>query len=568
MYPSASTDPDKSAPHPATMDLQRYMKPESTAVSTVSHTESAPYPGAFFPRAGGFTINGGVFTSNVTNNVSNPPLEEPAAFRTILLGDLDLIKEIHLDNESGVVGRQKRGGGIRRMYTAEIVGSESRTMTVAVYQGHKAEEEWRQHVAKYESIRHPHIMKLYGLVKNQGLRAMVFLNELIPFPQFLKRFEHSRILTSYIYAYCASEWWAAIICWNSVSPMQEENYLSFPVWIRPATGELCVDLVQGQERSTFLSDFVRIQVNVPRLENISSNASDAEAAVILNLYDDELHELFSVHRMTQDRWFPVSAKLSFQLEPTIFRWNIQPRTLVPITEPLGGSWIVDYDLEWSSDSRLKQREPKLMTSSWTRYHSSRVSDLNLAVYVVFHHQSEAHKSWLAQANHIFAQLGATSHFEDYICATGFVFTLRCLPNTYNNQKPTGYLFVCPPEFFRIGQDSLQWPHQPAYWSLDPSGAARLSTEDARTLGFPIIHIETTIYGLSWDDTVYDKLRLLHRSKGFDPNTQEAARHLGYPLFELCRDAGAPFACGEVTASYRGRCVMKDAELCQELGHYL
>lgn len=26
------------------------------------------------------------------------------------------------------------------MYTAEIVGSESRTMTVAVYQGHKAEE--------------------------------------------------------------------------------------------------------------------------------------------------------------------------------------------------------------------------------------------------------------------------------------------------------------------------------------------------------------------------------------------------------------------------------------------
>jgi hypothetical protein len=128
-----------------------------------------------------------------------------------------------------------------------------------------------------------------------------------------------------------------------------------------------VDLVQGQERSTFLSDFVRIQVNVPRLENISSNASDAEAAVILNLYDDELHELFSVHRMTQDLWFPVSAKLSFQLEPTIFRWNIQPRTLVPITEPLGGSWIVDYDLEWSSDSRLKQREPKLMTSSWTRY---------------------------------------------------------------------------------------------------------------------------------------------------------------------------------------------------------
>ncbi|KAJ7767566.1 hypothetical protein B0H14DRAFT_2968868, partial [Mycena olivaceomarginata] len=133
---------------------------------------------------------------------SNPPPEEPSAFRTILLGDLDLIKEIHLDNESGVTDRQKRGGGVRRMYSAKIVGGESRPMTVAVYQGDGAEESWRQQVARYESIRHPHIMQLFGLVKTRGLRGMVFLNELIPFRHFLNRFEYSRILASYILAYC------------------------------------------------------------------------------------------------------------------------------------------------------------------------------------------------------------------------------------------------------------------------------------------------------------------------------------------------------------------------------
>ncbi|KAJ7804403.1 hypothetical protein B0H14DRAFT_3486220 [Mycena olivaceomarginata] len=67
------------------MALQPYSEPESTLISTVSHAESAPYSGAFFPRASGFTINGGVFTSNVTKNVSNPPPEEPSGSSFLFL---------------------------------------------------------------------------------------------------------------------------------------------------------------------------------------------------------------------------------------------------------------------------------------------------------------------------------------------------------------------------------------------------------------------------------------------------------------------------------------------------
>ncbi|KAJ7347422.1 hypothetical protein DFH08DRAFT_809179 [Mycena albidolilacea] len=108
-------------------------------------------------------------------------------------------------------------------------------------QGDKAEEQ--QHVVKYEAVRHPHIMQLYGLVQPRGLCGMVFLNELIPFYQFLNPFKHSRILTTYILAYSSSEW---------------RDYISFPVWIRPATGELSVDLVQDQEKTPLRSDFMRV----------------------------------------------------------------------------------------------------------------------------------------------------------------------------------------------------------------------------------------------------------------------------------------------------------------------
>ncbi|KAJ7347362.1 hypothetical protein DFH08DRAFT_650539, partial [Mycena albidolilacea] len=71
-----------------------------------------------------------------------------------------------------------------------------------------------------------------------------------------------------------------------------------------------------------------------------------------------------------------------------------------------------------------------------------------------------------------------------------------------------------------------------YWSFDPSGAARLSTDDAQSLGFPIIHIDTIAYGSSWDNRVYDGLRKFHRGSGFDPDTQEAAIHCGYPLYKV------------------------------------
>jgi hypothetical protein len=124
------------------------------------------------------------------------------------------------------------------------------------------------------------------------------------------------------------------------------------------------------------------------------------------------------------------------------------------------------------------------------------------------------------------------------------FSLRCLPNTYNTHKPEGYLFVCPAEEFRLGPDSFQWPYRPAHWSLNPSGTFPLSTEDANMLGFPIIHIETSIHGYSsWDDGIYNTLRRFQQGKGLNPESQETAINLGYPLYRLA-DEEVPLACGK------------------------
>ncbi|KAJ6450944.1 hypothetical protein C8R47DRAFT_311804 [Mycena vitilis] len=107
--------------------------------------------------------------------------------------------------------------------------------------------------------------------------------------------------------------------------------------------------------------------------------------------------------------------------------------------------------------------------------------------------------------------------------------------------PTGFLFVCPPEAFIVGRSSLCWPKCPAYWSFDPSGAQRLSMEEAIGLGFPTLQFGTNIWGYHWDDSVYAGVRKFHQAKGFDPDSQDIARHLGYPLHQPSTNACAPFA---------------------------
>ncbi|KAJ7871822.1 hypothetical protein B0H14DRAFT_2723063, partial [Mycena olivaceomarginata] len=176
---------DSLPPTSPSMALRPHSEPEFTVVSTTNNAGSAPYAGAFFPGAAGFTIGGGDFTSNVTNNVYNPAPEQPAGTFSLLsipVGNLrgmptslpDDSPRGHQPIES-VVGRQSQRTSARQMYySARVVGSEPGPMTVALYQGDDTEEEWRQHITKYESIRHRNIMQLYGLMSTKRLRGLVF----------------------------------------------------------------------------------------------------------------------------------------------------------------------------------------------------------------------------------------------------------------------------------------------------------------------------------------------------------------------------------------------------------
>ncbi|KAJ7669878.1 hypothetical protein DFH06DRAFT_157576 [Mycena polygramma] len=148
-------------------------------------------------------------------------------------------------------------------------------------------------------------------------------------------------------------------------------------------------------------------------------------------------------------------------------------------------------------------------------------------------------AWLSQSNHIFKHCQIRSNFEDYLCVNAIHFHVGI--SGAPKEIPTGFLFLCPTNDFRIGSSSVGWPDCPAYWSLEPSGAHPLSKEEATELGFPTLHFKAEASGYSWDSSVYTGLAKFHQAKGFDPYSQDVARHLGDPLFQPSANFDLAFA---------------------------
>ncbi|KAF8181460.1 hypothetical protein K438DRAFT_1841179, partial [Mycena galopus ATCC 62051] len=190
----------------------------------------------------------------------------------------------------------------------------------------------------------------------------------------------------------------------------------------------------------------------------------------------------------------------------------------------------------------RQRPKEVMENGWTRFTSGDVVDgeSNFQWGHALPGFAELARPWLSQANHIFNRLGISSNFEDYVLVEWMTFELSIsLPTA---EPPDAFLFLCPPENFLIRDTlSFEWPDCPAYWSFDPSGAERLSPEDAIKFGFPSMERSTRMRGRSWGDMVYAGLRQFHQGKGFDPDSQDLARHLGYPLYQLSTEVHIPFA---------------------------
>ncbi|KAF7374210.1 hypothetical protein MSAN_00303100 [Mycena sanguinolenta] len=486
--------------------------------STRDNTGSTSCGGAIFSGSQHFTVAGGTFT-NITKNYSAAPAV-PADFPRIPMGDIDLQREIRLNKPSGVVS-------LRRLHSAKIErGMVRMTRTVAMYQGDGAEQEWQRDIAKYIGIRHPNVVQLYGTSSCGNIHAAVFHDDLIPYQQFLDLYQHSHFSTSYIYAYMGSEFEAVGDYFETTFGNHLRDY-NCTFFIRRSTGRFCADLVPG-ETELFYYACEADEMSTQLLEGLDFLAEEnSEATIIEALTLDKYHTVMCYQGFSEPHSIMISPSVTVNLSG-VFRGTLEDIfddmvqiAHLPYPELERTGWHI-------SGECLNLGE--VIADGWTRFNSYDATTISLSFYPSYNHY------WLSQANHIFTTLQISSNFRDYAVLDQLHFMLT-VSATEVSDPPIGFLFLCPPEDFQTGEASFKWPQCPASWSLDPSGAVRLTSEDAKILGFPSLRLSTKVSGRSWDASVYAGLRQFHKAKGFNPDSQDIAQHLGHKLYQL----SGPFA---------------------------
>ncbi|KAF7377041.1 hypothetical protein MSAN_00122200 [Mycena sanguinolenta] len=425
------------------MDDQPQLEPEYTHSST-GEPGSSSHASGMFSHSQHFTVTGGTFT-NITKNYAAPSL--PSDFRMIPMGDIDLRHEIRLDNFMVVVGHRRKQERVRRLYSAKVEGRKS-TLTVAIYQGEDAEQEWRSDLAKYI---HPNIVQIWGTASSNSIHATLFNDDLILPRPFMDRYRGSHFMTVYIYAHLVCNFSAS--CAPSHLPGKYQdfsevaNYIlsefqrvaswEWTIWIRHSNGRLCTELAACNDNFSLHW----YSTETPVLPGLYSLTADAKTIrmVVDSLTLEQYHRICDLN-LRQRRRFYLSASTTVNLG-AVFRCSSYPlEDSVEIAFSFSPSAEALRLCDWRT---FKGSTGEVMPNGWTRFLSGDVfnNTLHLA-FVIF---LDRH-TWLSQANHIFRRLNIMSRFEDYgtTSAPGFQNNGRSpfgLPISLSHGPPPNWLIL-------------------------------------------------------------------------------------------------------------------------------
>ncbi|KAJ7138189.1 hypothetical protein C8R44DRAFT_766998 [Mycena epipterygia] len=172
------------------------------------HGEHRDIPGttpgsSLFSHSRNFTISGGVF-----NNVVHVDSPMKSGFRSVCIGDLDLLSETKQFNivQIRAVRRRKTGGllryepqvvGIRRLYRARVFGS-ARIVTAVVCDGAQSNQ-WRETVWKASALRHPNILQLFGITSaGDGVDTLIYHDDFVPVTEVRQKYREVPLASCYL----------------------------------------------------------------------------------------------------------------------------------------------------------------------------------------------------------------------------------------------------------------------------------------------------------------------------------------------------------------------------------
>ncbi|KAJ7509633.1 hypothetical protein B0H11DRAFT_1960453 [Mycena galericulata] len=390
-------------------------------------------------------------------------------------------------------------------------------MTAAVYRGREGEEEWRRELQTYSGIRHPNIVQVYGAVNSSDLSATIFHDELIPLRQYYDLYKDSPLIYIYV-KYWKMEFLDAFryLVTHGISPM------SYASWIRQSTGSLVVDVLRSSQKRIPIPAIFQATPYIP----IPRPCFNVESTMVSSLSFLDFYGILATY-LDRRRFHMTPKSRSIALGAFVHFPRDNPAQFVELASvPSPGI----YDGGWNHLGR----NGVAMQNGWTRFQCSEFS--GIAVSRNFRASEHDMHVLFSQAGHILSSLNITSNYEEYRWTQALYFHLPL-----KKHLPDGYLFLCPSNDLKTpGDGFFQITDCQAYWSLEASGIQKLSAEEAVSLGFPAPVLQVQLISENLGEYEYGTLRKFHQAKGFDPDSQDVARHLGYPLYQICGHPAPPF----------------------------
>ncbi|KAJ7787193.1 hypothetical protein B0H14DRAFT_2954908 [Mycena olivaceomarginata] len=152
--------------------------------------------------------------------------------------------------------------------------------------------------------------------------------------------------------------------------------------------------------------------------------------------------------------------------------------------------------------------------------------------IEYHTKSNVEKWWLSQQAYVHKHLqGVIGGFLRKYPADDW------LNACFRPNAPTSkvYLFLFNPQVEVLdGQIIVINPPdaEKYYWSFDPAGLDQLTHEIAEDIGLPTPKFMIVPHGLFLEEEETNLICEFHAAKGFDPESQDIAIAMGYPLVDI------------------------------------
>ncbi|KAJ7626175.1 hypothetical protein FB45DRAFT_76037 [Roridomyces roridus] len=337
-------------------------------------------------------------------------------------------------------------------------------------------------------------------------------------------------------------------------------------WVRTTTGQVCLAFGDGDETS---QEIMRNQLGwyrSPELPALKVTDRGLEATLIATLTPAQAFTIMNpfFEQLPQSH-FPPQIHL-----PSIWMQGLdQSSEWHQISQnpfPAPSLHSCDYQTKCWSTKRGRTNSER-MPNGWTRFKCQTGESFPfssaLATVSVKERSQKIGIWWYAQRNHIHKQLRravgelirftALQHRSRQFCAgkeelnmqLTMSLSLRCrMEHAWNSFRgasriaaETGrdhiYLFLYSPfdsEFVVANPpDSGRY-----YWTFDRDGGQRLTEQEVETMGLPRPVFESMrprVIGLL-DEEENKILRSVISARGFDPDTQDLAVTMGYPLIDV------------------------------------